>query len=40
MLAFSCHAVDAAAFSDGQLTRIKSLEDKLGVALVAVRQAA
>jgi hypothetical protein len=26
--------------SDDQLTRIKSLEDKLGVALVAVRQAA
>ena len=40
MLAFSCHAVDAASLSDVELERIKALEDRLGVALVAVRQAA
>lgn len=40
VLAFACHPLDAADLSDEQLERVKALEDKLGVALVAVKQAA
>lgn len=40
VLAFACHPLDAADLSDEQLARVKALEDKLGVALVAVKQAA
>ena len=38
ILAFACHAMDAAPIDEGQIGRIKELEGKLGVALVAVRQ--
>ena len=37
ILAFACHQMDAAPLDADQIDRIKSLEDKLGVALVAVR---
>jgi hypothetical protein len=37
ILAFACHQMDAAPLDAAQIDRIKSLEDKLGVALVAVR---
>jgi hypothetical protein len=36
VLAFSCKAIDPATVSEDQLTRIREVEDKLGVALVAV----
>jgi hypothetical protein len=38
VLAFSCHQTDAAPIDDAQIGRLKVLEDKLGVALVAVKQ--
>lgn len=37
LLAFSCHDVAPAELSDEQVARIKSLEDTLGVFLVAVK---
>jgi hypothetical protein len=40
VLAFSCHALDAADLSPEQVERIRALEERLGVALVAVRRAA
>lgn len=36
LLAFSCHPVDPAHIDDEQLAKIKNLESKLGVSLVAV----
>lgn len=36
LLAFSCHPVDPARIDDEQLAKIKDLESKLGVSLVAV----
>ena len=38
ILAFACHQADAAPIDAAQVDRIKALEDKLGVALVAVKQ--
>jgi sugar phosphate isomerase/epimerase len=38
ILAFSCHQADAAPIDELQIGRIKELEGKLGVALVAVKQ--
>jgi len=38
ILAFACHQTDAADIDDAQVKRIKDLEGRLGVALVAVRQ--
>jgi hypothetical protein len=38
ILAFSCHQADAARIDELQIGRIKELEGKLGVALVAVKQ--
>jgi hypothetical protein len=38
ILAFACHQMDAAPIDTAQVDKIKTLEDKLGVALVAVRQ--
>jgi len=38
ILAFACHEADAAPIDAAQIGRIKDLEDKLGVALVAVKQ--
>ena len=38
ILAFACHQMDAAPIDAAQIDRIKALEDKLGVALVAVKQ--
>jgi hypothetical protein len=40
VLAFACHPLDAAELGAEQLARIKAVEDKLGVALVAVRRVA
>jgi hypothetical protein len=40
VLAFACHQLDAADLDPDQLARVKALEDRLGVALVAVRRAA
>ena len=40
VLAFACHALDPAELSPETIERIKALESRLGVALVAVRQAA
>ena len=40
VLAFVCHPLDAADLNPEKLERIKALEDQLGVALVAVKQAA
>jgi hypothetical protein len=37
ILAFACHQMDAAPIDAAQIDRIKALEDRLGVALVAVR---
>ncbi len=36
VLAFSCHAIDPAPISGEDLAKIKRLEDRLGVSLVAV----
>jgi hypothetical protein len=38
ILAFSCHQMDAAPIDTVQVDRLKELEGKLGVALVAVKQ--
>ena len=38
ILAFACHQLDAAPIDAAQIDRIKALEDRLGVALVAVKQ--
>jgi hypothetical protein len=38
ILAFACHQTDAAPIDDAQIGRLMELEDKLGVALVAVKQ--
>ena len=38
LLAFSCHAVDHAELTEEQLSKVKSLESKLGMALVAVKE--
>jgi hypothetical protein len=38
ILAFSCHETVAAPIDDAQIGRLKELESKLGVALVAVKQ--
>jgi hypothetical protein len=38
VLAFACHQSDAAPIDDAQIGRLKELEGKLGVALVAVKQ--
>ncbi len=38
ILAFACHQTDAADIDDAQVQRIKDLEGKLGVALVAIKQ--
>ncbi len=38
ILAFACHQAEAAPIDDAQVGRLKELEDKLGVALVAVKQ--
>jgi hypothetical protein len=38
VLAFACHQTDAAPIDDVQIGRLKELEGKLGVALVAVKQ--
>jgi hypothetical protein len=37
ILAFACHPLDAAPIDERQIVRIKDLEGKLGVALVAVK---
>jgi hypothetical protein len=37
MLAFSCMSIDPAELDDSKLGRIKELEGKLGVSLVAVK---
>jgi sugar phosphate isomerase/epimerase len=37
ILAYSCYQADAAPIDDAQVGRIKELEGKLGVALVAVK---
>ena len=37
-LAYSGYQADAAQIDDAQIGRIKDLEDRLGVALVAVKQ--
>jgi hypothetical protein len=36
-LAFSCHAAEPAPIEADQVAKIKQLEDKLGVSLVAVK---
>ncbi len=38
ILAFACHQTAAADIDDAQVQRIKDLEGRLGVALVAVKQ--
>ena len=38
ILAFACHQMDAAPIDTAQVDRLKELEDRLGVALVAVKQ--
>jgi hypothetical protein len=38
ILAFACHQMDAAPIDTAQIDRLKELEGKLGVALVAVKQ--
>lgn len=37
LLAFSCHDFNPAELTQEQLSRVKVLEDRLGVSLVAVR---
>jgi len=37
ILAYSCYQADAAPIDEVQISRIKELEGKLGVALVAVK---
>jgi len=38
ILAFACHPMDAASIDTAKIDRLKELEDRLGVALVAVKQ--
>ncbi|HEY5168715.1 MAG TPA: hypothetical protein VIK03_04890 [Thermoleophilia bacterium] len=38
ILAFACHQMDAAPIDAAQVDRLNELEDRLGVALVAVKQ--
>ncbi|HTX68030.1 MAG TPA: hypothetical protein VMH50_02655 [Thermoleophilia bacterium] len=38
ILAYSCYQSDAASIDDTEIGRLKALEDRLGVALVAVKQ--
>ena len=38
ILAFACHQMDAAPLDAAQIDRIAELENRLGVALVAVKQ--
>jgi hypothetical protein len=38
ILAFACHQMDAAPLDAAQIDRLIELENKLGVALVAVKQ--
>ena len=38
ILAFACHQMDAAPIDTAKIDRLKELEDRLGVALVAVKQ--
>jgi len=38
ILAFACHPMDPAAIDTAQVDRLKELENKLGVSLVAVKQ--
>ncbi len=38
ILAFACHQMDAAPIDAVQVDRLKDLEGRLGVALVAVKQ--
>jgi hypothetical protein len=40
VIAFSCHPLDAARLTPEQLVRVEELEHRLGIALVAVNQAA
>ncbi|MFA4966256.1 MAG: hypothetical protein WC709_11585 [Thermoleophilia bacterium] len=37
VLAFSCHAADPAAIGEAQVARLRELESRLGVSLVAVK---
>ena len=36
VLAFSCHSVEPASLDEAQLVRLRQLEERLGVSLVAV----
>ena len=36
LLAFQCHDLKPSALNDGELDKLKALESKLGVSLVAV----
>lgn len=38
ILAFACHQMDAAPLDAAQIDRLVDLENRLGVALVAVKQ--
>jgi sugar phosphate isomerase/epimerase len=38
ILAFACHQMDAAPLDTAQIDRLVELENRLGVALVAVKQ--
>ena len=38
ILAFACHQMDAAPIDPAQIDRLMALENRLGVALVAVKQ--
>ena len=38
LLSFNCHDLNPAQLTEDQLSRVQSLEGKLGVALVAVNQ--
>jgi dihydrodipicolinate synthase/N-acetylneuraminate lyase len=38
VLAYSCYQADAASIDDAQIGRLRELEGRLGVALVAVKQ--
>lgn len=38
VLAFSCHEMEAAPIGAPQIDKLRNLESKLGVALVAVKQ--
>jgi hypothetical protein len=38
LLAFNCHALEAAPIANEQVAQIRDLEERLGVALVAVKR--